>query len=92
MPMNGPALEALIVAATQPLIKSELTSVFTIREGFGDDVLEKFATAIANAVGAGVGPIVVDYIRSNAQVPLGIAVQVDTLTGTGATTAPGTVT
>lgn len=92
MAMNGTALEAAIIAATQPLIKSELTAIFTIREGFGDDVLEKFATALANAIGQGVGPTVVSHIQNSAVVPLGIVVQVNTSTGSGATTGPGTVT
>lgn len=41
-------------------------------------------TAFCNAV--------VTYITTNAVVPLGIAVQVSPSSGTGATTAPGTVT
>jgi len=35
---------------------------------------------------------IVAHIQTNAQVPLGIAVQVTPATGTGATTAPGAVT
>lgn len=69
---------ALNPAALQVEIKNLLTDMETRTE----DAKDEFASRLANAIHT--------YV-SGAQVNAGIAVQVNTGTGTGATTAPGTL-
>lgn len=47
--------------------------------------------AAALATWVDISGAIIDHFKNNAQVPLGIAVQVTPATGTGATTAPGSI-
>jgi hypothetical protein len=75
MAMNGNAMGTAVVSAIQG-IDSSLTA----------PQLAQLTTAWQAICGA-----IVTYIEANAVVPPGIAVQVNTSTGTGATTGPGSV-
>lgn len=72
---------ALTESSLSTKLQTELDNLLTIVDS---TQLQKFCDAIAKAV--------VDEVTTNAVVPAGIAVQVSTDTGTGATTAPGAVT
>lgn len=60
MPMTGAGMKAVL----KPAIKTQLESQYQIVAGFGAGELEKFAEALATAI----GNQVVSYIQANALV------------------------